>query len=266
MAHDVLPDAQTEPASPNTDQHAAPSTSPVTLFAYFQNAVLSSLPRQEFLDLSRHLELVWLSPGEQLFCAGSALEKVFFPLTAVISLLYVMADGATTEVAMIGREGMVGMALFAGERATSNAVVQSGGLSYSLHPRFLREAIARGGPLPERLMRYANVLMTQIASTTVGSQHSSIEQKLCRWLLDRSDRAGSNDMLVTHERIGLMLGVRRESITAAVRKLQREGAIQNRRGFIAVADRGALEVYAGECYCMSRLNNTNGGPAVMALL
>lgn len=227
-------------------------------FACPNNAILASLPQPEWLALAAHVEMVSLSPGEELFFSRQRLGKVYFPCTAIVSLVYLMADGAGTEVAMVGNEGVVGMSLFSDERATNNALVQSGGLSYCLRTSSLRDALVTGGRLPELLMRYANSLLTQMAITTVGSQHSSVEQKLCRWLLDRLDRSASNEMAVTHESIALMLGVRRESITGAAGKLQQEGLIQNRRGLITIADRSGLEDHAGECYQAARMRTGYG--------
>ncbi|MBC7452210.1 MAG: Crp/Fnr family transcriptional regulator, partial [Massilia sp.] len=183
---------------------------------------------------------------------GSKLENVYFPTTAIVSLLYVMEDGATTEIAVIGHEGVVGMSLFMGERAMCSAVVQSAGYGYRLKTHFLRDAFNQGGALPQLLMRYTNALFAQMAQNAVGGRHSSIEQKLCRWLLDRLDRSPSNELKVTQELISIMLGVRRESITAAAGKLQDDGLIQYRRGNITVIDRQGLEAYAGECYKVAK--------------
>lgn len=228
------------------------TTSLVSLWGPKQNSVLASLPQREFSTITEKLDLVALSRGQQLFQIGSKLETVYFPTTAIISLLYIMADGATTEVAMIGQEGIVGMSLFLGEHATSNAVVQSAGYGYSLKTEFLRDAFNRGGLLPELLMRYANSLFIQLALNTVGSQHSSVEQKLCRWLLNRHDRSRTKELRVTQELIAVMLGVRRESVTSAARKLQRDGLIHYRRGMITVEDRDGLEQQAGEYYQVAK--------------
>jgi CRP-like cAMP-binding protein len=177
---------------------------------------------------------------------------VYFPTTAIVSLLYVMEDGATTEIAVIGHEGAAGVSLFMGERATCSAVVQSAGYGYRLKTQYLRDAFTKGGALPQLLMRYTNALFAQMAQNAVGGRHSSIEQKLCRWLLDRLDRSPSNELKVTQELISIMLGVRRESITAAAGKLQDEGLIQYRRGNITVLNRQGLEDYAGECYKVAK--------------
>lgn len=217
-----------------------------------QNELLAALPRPDLDDMCDHLELVPMPFGKELFEYGSKLEYVYFPTTAIVSLLYVMEDGATTEIAVVGHEGAVGVSLFMGERATCSAVVQSAGYGYRLKTQYLRDAFNRGGALPQLLMRYTNALFAQMAQNAVGGRHSSIEQKLCRWLLDRLDRSASNELKVTQELISIMLGVRRESITAAAGKLQDEGLIQYRRGNITVLDRAGLEEYAGECYKVAK--------------
>ena len=217
-----------------------------------QNELLAALPRHDLETLFEHLELVQLPFGKELFEYGSKLENVYFPTTAIVSLLYVMEDGATTEIAVVGHEGVVGVSLFMGERAMCSAVVQGAGYGYRLKTQYLRDAFNQGGALPQLLMRYTNALFAQMAQNAVGGRHSSIEQKLCRWLLDRLDRSPSNELKVTQELISIMLGVRRESITAAAGKLQDEGLIHYRRGNITVLDRHGLERYAGECYKVAK--------------
>ena len=213
-----------------------------------QNALLAALPRDVLENLFEHIELVALPFGKELFEYGCTLEYVYFPTNAIVSLLYVMEDGATTEIAVVGHEGVVGVSLFMGERAMCSAIVQSPGYGYRLKTKYLRDAFNQGGALPQLLMRYTSALFTQMAQNAVGGRHSSIEQKLCRWLLDRLDRSPSNALKVTQELISVMLGVRRESITAAAGKLQDDGLIQYRRGNITVLDREGLERQAGECY------------------
>lgn len=217
-----------------------------------QNELLAALPRAALETLFEHLELIELPFGKELFEYGSPLDHVYFPTNAIVSLLYVMADGATTEIAVVGHEGVVGVSLVAGERAMCGAVVQSAGYGYRLKTQYLREAFNQGGALPQLLMRYTNALFAQMAQNAVGGRHSSIEQKLCRWLLDRLDRSPSNELKVTQELISIMLGVRRESITAAAGKLQDEHLIHYRRGNITVLDRFGLERYAGECYKVAK--------------
>ncbi|PWF41590.1 Crp/Fnr family transcriptional regulator [Massilia glaciei] len=245
--------AQTLNQLPLSAQELKIASKPVVSFSGIQqNELLAALPHADLEMLSEHLELVALPFGKELFEYGSKLENVYFPTTAIVSLLYVMEDGATTEIAVIGHEGVVGMSLFMGERAMCSAVVQSAGYGYRLKTQFLRDAFNQGGALPQLLMRYTNALFAQMAQNAVGGRHSSIEQKLCRWLLDRLDRSPSNELKVTQELISIMLGVRRESITAAAGKLQDDGLITYRRGNITVIDRHGLEAYAGECYKVAK--------------
>jgi CRP-like cAMP-binding protein len=217
-----------------------------------QNELLAALPREVLESLFDHLELVTLPFGKELFEFGGSLDYAYFPTTAIVSLLYVMEDGATTEIAVVGHEGVVGVSLFAGERAMCSAVVQAAGYGYRMKAQHLRDAFSQGGALPALLMRYNTALFAQMAQNAVGGRHSSIEQKLCRWLLDRLDRSPSNELKVTQEMISIMLGVRRESITAAAGKLQEDGLITYRRGNITVIDRAGLEAYAGECYKVAK--------------
>jgi CRP-like cAMP-binding protein len=238
---------------PSTSEELKVASRPVVSYSGTQqNELLAALPRQDLESLFEHLELVPMPFGKELFEYGSKLEYVYFPTTAIVSLVYVMEDGATTEIAVVGHEGVVGASLFMGERAMCSAVVQSAGYGYRLKTQYLRDAFAKGGALPQILMRYTNALFAQMAQNAVGGRHSSIEQKLCRWLLDRLDRSPSNELKVTQELISIMLGVRRESITAAAGKLQDEGLIQYRRGNITVLDRQGLEDYAGECYKVAK--------------
>jgi CRP-like cAMP-binding protein len=216
------------------------------------NEMLAALPRQDMEALFAELKLVALPFGRKLFEYGSRIDHVYFPVTAIVSLVYVMEDGATTEIAVIGHEGVVGMSLFVGERATCDAVVQSAGHCYRLESRFLRHAFNQGGALAILLMRYSSALFAQMAQNAVCGRHSSIMQKFCRWLLDRLDRSHSNELKVTHEFIAMMLGVRRESVTGAAQKLQEEGLIQYRRGFIKIIDPQGLQQYAGECYKVTK--------------
>lgn len=217
-----------------------------------QNELLAALPRQALQPPFAHLELVELPFGKTLFECGEVLDNVYFPTTAIVSLRYVMEDGAAAEIAVVGYEGAVGLSLVPGERAVCSAVVQGAGHAYRLKTQYLRDAFDQGGIVPQLLMRYINALFAQVAQNAVGGRHSSIEQKLCRWLLDRLDRSSSNNLKETQERISIMLGVRRESITAAAGRLQSEGLIQYRRGNITVLDRHGLERRAGECYRVAK--------------
>jgi CRP-like cAMP-binding protein len=224
----------------------------VTFSGTQQNELLAALPRDVLESLFDHLEMVTLPFGKELFEFGGAMDYVYFPTTAIVSLLYVMEDGATTEIAVVGHEGVVGVSLFEGERAMCSAVTQAAGYGYRMKAQHLRDAFNQGGALPALLMRYNTALFAQMAQNAVGGRHSSIEQKLCRWLLDRLDRSPANELKVTQEMISIMLGVRRESITAAAGKLQDEGLITYRRGNITVLDRSGLEAYAGECYKVAK--------------
>ncbi len=224
------------------------ATPAISLTGAQQNELLRALSRAELERLFAHLELVTLPVGKHLFDFGNKIEYTYFPTNAIVSLLYVMEDGATTEIAVVGREGVVGVALFAAERATCSAVVQSAGYGYRLRTEFLREVFNEGGALAQLLMRYNSALFAQMAQNVVGGRHCTIEQKLARWLLDRLDRSLSNELKVTQDTMANMLGVRRESITVTARKLQDDGLIQYRRGTVTVLDRDGLEQHAGTCY------------------
>jgi CRP-like cAMP-binding protein len=213
-----------------------------------QNELLKALSRADLERLFEHLELVSLPAGKHLFDFGSKFEYTYFPTNAIVSLLYVMEDGATTEIAVVGREGVVGVALYDAERATCSAIVQTAGYGYRLKTEVLREVFNEGGALAQLLMRYTSALFAQMAQNVVGGRHCTIEQKLCRWLLDRLDRSLSNELKVTQDTMASMLGVRRESITVTARKLQDDGLIQYRRGTVIVLNREGLEASAGACY------------------
>jgi CRP-like cAMP-binding protein len=218
-----------------------------------QNELLKALGRADLERLFPHLELVPLKKGAYLFEFGARFEYAYFPTNAIVSLHYVMEDGATTEIAVVGREGVAGVALYANERATCSAVVQAAGYGYRLKTEALRELFNEGGPFARLLMRYTLAMFAQLAQNVVGTRHSTLEQKLSRWLLERLDRSLSCELKVTQETMASMLGVRRESITLAAGKLQAEGVIQYRRGTVAVLDRASLETCAGACYRASRV-------------
>ncbi|MRX06260.1 helix-turn-helix domain-containing protein [Pseudoduganella sp. FT25W] len=229
--------------------HTTPAAAPqISLIGAQQNDLLRALSRDDLLALFASLELVTLPEGKHLFDYGDAVEYTYFPTNAIISLQYVMEDGATTEIAVVGREGVVGVALHPTERASYAAVVQTAGYGYRLKTAMLREVFYSGGPLAQQLMRYTSMMFAQLAQSVAGSRHTSIEQKLCRWLLERLDRSLSNELKVTQEMIANMLGVRRESITGAAGKLAQEGLIIYRRGLVTVLDREAMERRAGSCY------------------
>lgn len=238
----------------NTQHIAVPSRTalPVSLAGAQQNDLLRALPREELESLFPHLELVQLPAGKELYGFGDRLDYAYLPTNAIISLQYINEEGATTEIAMIGREGIAGAAMYPDERATNTAIVQCAGYAYRINTDVLREAFRTGGMLAQQLMRHTSIMFAQLAQSVVSSRHSSIDQKLCRWLLDRLDRSLSAELKVTQESIANLLGVRRESITAACGKLQADGIIECRRGKIVVLDREALELGAGACYFAAR--------------
>jgi len=216
-----------------------------------QNHLLAALPAEEFGRLAPHLELVPLLLGESIYEPGSQLTHVYFPTTAIVSLLYVLESGASAEIAGVGNEGILGIALFmGGETTPSSAVVQTAGHAYRLQARLLKEEFGRGGLVQRLLLRYTQALLTQMCQTTACNRHHSIEQQLCRWLLLTLDRLPSNELVVTQELVASALGVRRESITEAAGKLQRAGLIRYRRGHLAVLERSGLEAGACECYAV----------------
>ena len=187
--------------------------------------------------------------GEVLYESGSQLRHVYFPTTSIVSLLYVMEDGASAEIAVVGNEGMVGVALFmGGETTPSRALVQSAGHAYRLRGQVLKDEFHRATALQHLLLRYTQALLTQMAQTAVCNRHHSVDQQLCRWLLLSLDRLPSSELSMTQELIANMLGVRREGVTEAARRLQVAGLIHYRRGHITVLDRPRLEARACECY------------------
>jgi CRP-like cAMP-binding protein len=189
--------------------------------------------------------------GETVYEPGTLMRHVYFPTSSIVSLLYVMEDGASAEVAVVGNEGIVGVSLFmGGETTTSRAVVQSAGHAYRLKSQFLKDAFFRAGPMQRVLLRYTQALLTQMAQTAVCNRHHSVDQQLCRWLLLSLDRLPSNKLTMTQELIANMLGVRREGVTQAAGKLQHAGLIHYRRGHITVLDRPGLEARVCECYAV----------------
>lgn len=216
-----------------------------------QNRLLAALPASTYARMAVDLELVPLRLGETLYESGGQLQQVYFPTTAIVSLLYILESGACAEVASVGNEGMLGIALAMGGSATpSTAVVQTAGHAYRLKASALQGELANSAMLLTLLLRYTQALLTQIAQTGACNRHHSIEQQLCRWLLMTLDRLPSNDLVLTQELVATTLGVRRESITEAAGNLQRAGLIRYRRGHIAVTDRAGLEVNACECYAV----------------
>jgi CRP-like cAMP-binding protein len=214
-----------------------------------QNHLLDALPVTEYTRLLPMLELVKMPLGEVLYESGGQLKHVYFPTTSIVSLLYVMENGASAEIAVVGNEGILGISLFmGGETTPSRAVVQSAGFGYRLKAAQLKEEFSRAGPVMRLLLRYTQALITQMAQTAVCNRHHTVEQQLCRWLLLSLDRLTSNQLTMTQELIANMLGVRREGVTEAAGKLQRAGLIDYSRGHITVIDRPALEKRSCECY------------------
>jgi CRP-like cAMP-binding protein len=216
-----------------------------------QNHLLAALPEAEFDRLAPHLQLVPMLLGETLYEPGGQLQHVYFPTTAIVSLLYNLESGSSAGIAGVGNEGILGISLFMGGDTTpSSAVVQTAGHGYRLQAKLLKEEFSRGGLVQRLLLRYTQALVTQMFQTAACNRHHSIEQQLCRWLLLTLDRLPSNDLIVTQELVASTLGVRREGITEAAGKLQRAGFIRYRRGHISVLERSGLETHACECYAV----------------
>jgi len=216
-----------------------------------ENDLLASLPGDAWERLAPHLRRVELPLGTVLHESGAHMGHAYFPTTAIVSLLYLLEDGDCAEVALVGREGLVGVALFmGGDTATSQAVVQSAGCAYSLPVAVLHAEFERSGPFMHLLLRYAQALITQISQTAVCNRHHCLEQQLCRWLLLSLDRLHGNELAMTQGRIASLLGVRREGVTEAALRLQKRGMICYSRGHITVLDRPALEQHVCECYAV----------------
>jgi CRP-like cAMP-binding protein len=214
-----------------------------------QNHLLAALPEEDRARLRPDLELIPMPLGWAVYEAGGPLGYVYFPTTSIVSLLNVMENGASAEIAITGNEGLVGIALFmGGETTPSRAVVQSVGYAYRLRAGVLKQEFARGGPLQHVLLRYTQALITQMTQTAVCNRHHSLDQQLCRWLLLSLDRLADNELKMTQELIANMLGVRREGVTEAAGNLQKEGLISYSRGHITILDRPKLEKRVCECY------------------
>ena len=214
-----------------------------------QNHLLGALPPAEAQRWMPLLESVDLPLGHVLYESGAALAHVYFPTTAIVSLLYVMENGASAEIAVVGNEGIIGVSLFMGGESTpSRAVVQSAGNGFRLKANVMKEEFNRAGPVLHLLLRYTQALITQMAQTAVCNRHHTLDQQLCRWLLLSLDRLEGNQLVMTQELIANMLGVRREGVTEGALKLQRAGLISYARGHITVLDRAGLEKCCCECY------------------
>jgi CRP-like cAMP-binding protein len=207
-----------------------------------KNQLLAQLPEAEWLRWRPLLEPVELKLGQVLYESGATMSHVYFPSTAIVSLLYVMEDGGSAEIAVVGNEGIVGVSLFMGGESTpSRAVVQSAGRGWRIPSRAMLEEFNRAGPVLHLLLRYTQALITQMAQTAVCNRHHSVDKQLCRWLLLSLDRLEGNELVMTQELIANMLGVRREGVTEAALSLQRAGLIRYTRGHITVLDRSGLE-------------------------
>jgi CRP-like cAMP-binding protein len=214
-----------------------------------QNHLLNALPAGDYERIASHLELVPMKLGEVLYESGVQLRYVYFPTTSILSLLYVMEDGSSAEIAIVGNEGILGISLFmGGETTPSRAVVQSAGHAFRLKAALLKNEFGRFGPTMHLLLRYTQALITQMSQTAVCNRHHSVDQQLCRWLLLSLDRLQTNELSMTQELIANMLGVRREGVTEAAGKLQNAGLISYQRGRITVLDRPGLEARSCECY------------------
>jgi CRP-like cAMP-binding protein len=216
-----------------------------------KNQLLAILPPNEWARWMPHLEWVDMPLGQVLYESGSTLTHVYFPTTAIVSLLYVMENGASAEIAVVGNEGIVGISLFMGGESTpSRAVVQSAGEGFRLNAQATKDEFNRAGPVLHLFLRYTQALITQMSQTAVCNRHHSLDQQLCRWLLLSLDRLKGDELVMTQELIANMLGVRREGVTEAALKLQQAGLIRYARGRITVLDRAGLEKRTCECYAV----------------
>ena len=216
-----------------------------------KNGLLAALPETEWRHWRTLLELVDMPLGQVLYEPGVTLSKVYFPVTSIVSLLYVMESGASAEIAVVGKEGIVGISLFMGGESTpSRAVVQSAGQGYCVSAQMIKDEFNQAGPVMHVLLRYTQALITQMAQTAVCNRHHSLDQQLCRWLLLSLDRLEGSELVMTQELIANMLGVRREGVTESALKLQNAGFIKYARGRITVLDRKGLERRTCECYAV----------------
>jgi len=213
------------------------------------NHLLGALPSEVLRRLFPYLEYVDLPLGEVLFESGDALLHVYFPVDCIVSLLYVLADGSSAEIAIVGNDGLIGIGLFmGGETSHDRAIVQSAGRAYRIVGTRVKGEFHRNGTLQGLFLRYTQALIMQMAQTAVCNRHHSVDQQLCRWLLLSLDRLASNQLNMTQELIANMLGVRREGVTEAAGRLQRLGVIHYRRGHITILDRPKLQALCCECY------------------
>ena len=230
-----------------------------------QNHLLAQLPKAEQKRWFPQLEWVDMPLGEVMYESGATLRHVYFPTTSIVSLLYVMEDGASAEIAVVGNEGIVGVSLFMGGGSTpSRGVVQSAGKGYRLSAKLMKNEFDRAGPVLHLLLRYTQALITQMSQTAVCNRHHSLDKQLCRWLLLSLDRLRGDELVMTQELIANMLGVRREGVTEGALKLQKAGLIQYARGHITVLDRKGLEKRSCECYSVVKKEYDRLLPATLA--
>ena len=229
------------------------------------NHLISALADMDFARWKPFLEPVNLPLGEVVYESGSTMTHAYFPTTAIVSLLYVLQDGASAEIAVVGNEGMVGVVLFMGGESTpSRAVVQSAGKGYRVKGQFVKSEFDKSGPVLHLLLRYTQALITQMAQTAVCNRHHSLDQQLCRWLLLSLDRLNGNELIMTQELIANMLGVRREGVTEGALKLQEAKLIKYARGHITVLNRKGLEARTCECYSVVKKEYQRLLPATIA--
>ncbi len=232
---------------------------------FLRNQLLAALPDSEVQRLGAQLEAVELPLGKVLYESGATMRHVYFPTSSIVSLLYVMENGASAEIAVVGSEGLVGVSLFMGGESTpSRAVVQSAGLGVRLSANAVKDEFNRAGAVMHLLLRYTQALITQMAQTAACNRHHSLDQQLCRWLLLSLDRLHGPDLVMTQELIANMLGVRREGVTEAALKLQKLGLIRYARGHITVLDRPGLEARTCECYGVVKKEYDRLLPALLA--
>jgi CRP-like cAMP-binding protein len=218
-------------------------------FTLAQNRLLAALPANERERLAPHLESIVLHAGDVLCDAGAIPSHIYFPTSAVLSILHLMEDGASSELVAVGSEGMVGISLFMdGAASAARTVVQTGGHSLRLRAGIMRTEFERGGPAMDLVLRYTQTFMAQMAQNAICNRYHKIEQHLCRWLLQNLDRAGGDEVDITHSMLAAILGVRREGVSEAAARLQLAGGISYRRGHVKVLDRAVLEAQACDCY------------------
>ena len=216
-----------------------------------KNYLIAALPKEDFERVRPLLKPVSFNLGEVLYESGEKLEYVYFPTTAIISMLYIMENGMTAEIGVVGNDGVLGIPLFTGGETTTNrAIIQSAGEAYRMKSKDVKTEFALGGMFQKMMLRYTQALMTQISQTAVCNRLHSVEQQLCRWLLLSHDRLDSDTLVMTHDLISNMLGVRREGVTLASKKLQQRNLITNVRGTMVVIDRQGLEAAVCECYAV----------------